>query len=258
MDTQKYYYIKLKDNYFEQDNVKILEAVPNGHIYSLILIKMYLKASKHNGQLMMTSTIPYDPANLTVLASVLRHDVAHVKEAIKLGIELDLITILDGHQIWLTEIQNMIGKSSTEADRIRLYRAKLDNSPKLVEPPPPPIKKDPEKAKIQTPEQVKALYLSTLLEELHQSVDSKYKGNVKGWAKDIERLIRIDSRDPEEIENVIRWAKEPSSFWFPNIMSGRKLREKYSQLLTQMNRNIKPKKEEITLESIAKKYQIRS
>jgi len=41
-------------------------------------------------------------------------------------------------------------------------------------------------------------------------------------------------------------------------MSGRKLREKYSQLLTQMNRNIKPKKEEITLESIAKKYQIRS
>ena len=125
-DNEKYYYIKLKDNYFEQDNIKVLESMKNGHVYSLIIIKLYLKASKTDGQLMMTQRIPYDPNNVGVLASVIGHDVDHVKEAIRLGIELDLIKVIEGKEIWMTEIQNMIGRSSTEADRIRLYRKKLD------------------------------------------------------------------------------------------------------------------------------------
>lgn len=126
-DNEKYYYIKLKDNYFEQDNVKVLESMKNGHVYSLIIIKLYLKASKNDGQLMMTQSIPYDPSNVGILASVIGHDVDHVKEAIKLGAQLDLIRIIEGREIWMTEIQNMIGKSSTEADRIRIYRNNLDN-----------------------------------------------------------------------------------------------------------------------------------
>lgn len=256
MDNRKYYYIKMKDGYFEQDNVKVLESVENGHIYSLILIKMYLKASKHNGQLKMTPTIPYDPTNLRILANVLGHDIAHVKETIKLATELDLIRIVDGREIWLTEIQNMIGKSSTEADRIREYRAKLDRKPKLADR--PKAKKEPQDDKIPTPEQTQALTLSMLLEDLHKLSDGKFKGNVKSWSKDIEKLIRIDKRDPEEIERVLRWAKEPSNFWFPNIISGRKLREKFPQLLSQMNR-LKPEdKKEISLDQIAKKYNIRS
>ena len=125
-DNEKYYYIKLKDSYFDQDNIKVLESMKNGHTYSLIIIKMYLKAAKTAGQLMMTQRIPYDPSNVDTLASVLGHDVDHVKEAIRLGVQLDLIKIIDGKEIWMTEIQNMIGKSSTEADRIRLYRKKLD------------------------------------------------------------------------------------------------------------------------------------
>jgi predicted phage replisome organizer len=124
-DNHKYYYIKLKDNYFDQDNIKILESMKNGYIYSLVLIKMYLRASKYDGRLMMTQTIPYEPNNLDVLASVLGHDVDHVKEAIRIGTKLDLITIVDGKEIWLTEIQNFIGQSSTEADRVRKYRAKI-------------------------------------------------------------------------------------------------------------------------------------
>ena len=125
-DNEKYYYIKLKDSYFDQDNIKVLESMKNGHIYSLIIIKLYLKASKTDGQLMMTQRIPYDPNNVSILANVIGHDVDHVKEAIRLGVELDLIKIIDGREIWMTEIQNMIGQSSTEADRVRLYRKKLD------------------------------------------------------------------------------------------------------------------------------------
>ena len=124
-ETKKYYYIKLKDNYFDQDNIKILEAQPNGHTYSLIILKLYLKACSHEGQLMMTDRIPYDPDGIDILASVLNHDVDHVKEAIRMGVKLDLITVLDSGDMWMTEIQNLIGQSSSEADRIRAYRHKL-------------------------------------------------------------------------------------------------------------------------------------
>ena len=123
--NKKYYYIKLKDNYFEQDNIKVLEAVPNGHVYSLIIVKLYLKATKYGGQLKMTESIPYDPQKIDILANVLNHDVAHVKEAIKLSSELGIISIFDTGEIWMTEIQNFIGHSSSEADRKREYRSNI-------------------------------------------------------------------------------------------------------------------------------------
>lgn len=127
-DNKKYYYIKLKDNYFDQDNIKILEAMDNGYIYSLIILKLYLKSSKYNGRLMMTTTIPYDPKKLSILANVIGHDVAHIKDALSYAKELDLISILDTGEIWMTDIQNFIGNSSTEADRIREYRTKLKST----------------------------------------------------------------------------------------------------------------------------------
>ena len=124
-DNKKYYYIKLKDNYFDQDNIRVLESVPNGHTYSLIVVKLYLKATKYGGQLTMTVSIPYSVDTVNTLASVISHDVAHVKEAIRMAVELDLISILDSGEMWMTEIQNLIGQSSSEGDRKRVYRAKI-------------------------------------------------------------------------------------------------------------------------------------
>ena len=54
------------------------------------------------------------------------------------------------------------------------------------------------------------------------------------WTKDIDRMLRIDKIDPDEVAAVIAWSqKDP--FWRSNILSGKKLREKYPQLLMKMN-----------------------
>lgn len=54
------------------------------------------------------------------------------------------------------------------------------------------------------------------------------------WTKDIDRMLRIDKIDPDEAAAVIAWSqKDP--FWRSNILSGKKLREKYPQLLMKMN-----------------------
>ena len=60
--------------------------------------------------------------------------------------------------------------------------------------------------------------------------------NLSTWARDVELLIRIDKRTPEEIGRVIDWCQQPGGFWGPNILSGRKLREKFDTLSGQMLR----------------------
>lgn len=122
-DNKKYYYLKLKENFFESEELMILENQENGMEYSLILLKMYLRSLKGEGKLMIRNLIPYTPETL---AKVLRHDVSIIQEAIGVFEELGLIEKLDGGAIFMTDIQNFIGESSTEADRKRAYRARIE------------------------------------------------------------------------------------------------------------------------------------
>ena len=96
--------------------------------------------------------------------------------------------------------------------------------------PPAPVQKT------QTiPEQAKRLAL--LLYDLHRQIDTHFttsQKHIEQWAKDIEKLNRIDKRSYEDIEKVILWIKTAGNFWCPNIISGTKLREKYPQVFLQM------------------------
>jgi phage replication O-like protein O len=57
---------------------------------------------------------------------------------------------------------------------------------------------------------------------------------ITGWAKDIEKLIGIDQQEPSTVEEVIFFATH-DDFWGPNILSGKKLREKWDTLTRKMN-----------------------
>ena len=121
-DNQKYYYMRLKEGFFDEDVIKIIEALPDGYLYSNILMKLYLKSLKCNGKLMFNERIPYSP---DVLATITRHQVGTIEKALKLFKELDLIEILDNGAIYMLDIQNLIGRASTEADRKKEYRARI-------------------------------------------------------------------------------------------------------------------------------------
>jgi len=56
---------------------------------------------------------------------------------------------------------------------------------------------------------------------------------VTGWAKDIEKLIGIDQQEPSTVEEVIFFATH-DDFWGANILSGKKLREKWDTLTMKM------------------------
>ena len=122
-DNRKYYYMRIKENFFDSDEIKLLESIPNvGYKYSNILLKMYLKSLKFNGRLMFNDTMPY---NAEMLSVVTGHSIGDVKDAIEKFKALGLIEVFDSGEIYMLDIQSFIGKTSTEADRIKAYRREV-------------------------------------------------------------------------------------------------------------------------------------
>ena len=131
-DNKKYYYLKLKENFFESDTLILLESQKDGYLYSNILLKLYLRSLKNEGRLAFNNLIPY---NVEMLATLTRHQVGTVEKALRMFEQLGLIEILDNGVIYMTDIQNFIGKSSSEADRQREYQKRItDEKQKLLEP----------------------------------------------------------------------------------------------------------------------------
>ena len=143
-DNKKYYYLKLKENFFDSDNMIILESMSDGYLYSNILLKLYLKGLKDNGRLMLNDVIPY---NAQMLAKITRHQVGTVEKALDIFKQLGLIEVLDSGAIYMLNIQNYVGRSSTEGDRKRQARARIeaeklaisDNSRQMSDKRPPEI-----------------------------------------------------------------------------------------------------------------------
>ena len=66
----------------------------------------------------------------------------------------------------------------------------------------------------------------------NQNTAAKEK-TITGWALDIEKLIGIDKQEPSTVEEVIFFATH-DDFWGANILSGKKLREKWDTLTMKM------------------------
>lgn len=72
------------------------------------------------------------------------------------------------------------------------------------------------------------------------------KPNYDMWDSHIEKLHRIDGYELRQIEYVIKWCQQ-DSFWKSNILSTKKLREKFGSLVVKIKsekeKKVAPKKE---------------
>lgn len=121
-ENQTYYYLKLKEGFFDGDGIKLLESMDNGYLYSNILLKMYLKSLRNNGCLLFNDYIPY---NIKMLSTITGHNPDIVKQAIDIFKSLGLIEQLDNGAIFMLDIQQYIGSISTEGERKAKYRERI-------------------------------------------------------------------------------------------------------------------------------------
>lgn len=127
-NKSSYYYLKIKENFFDTEDMKLLESMDNGYQYSNILLKMYLLSLKNGGKLMYKDKIPY---NSRMLSTILNHNIDILDKAVNIFKELNLIEVMDTGAIFMIDIQNFIGKSSDEADRIRAFRSRIETEKQL-------------------------------------------------------------------------------------------------------------------------------
>ncbi|EEV48091.1 hypothetical protein EA73_01973 [Enterococcus faecium] len=242
-DNKRYYYLKLKENFFDSDEMVLLESMPDGYIYSNILLKLYLRSLKHEGKLMFNDRIPF---NSTMLATITRHSVGVVEKAVQIFRDLQLIDVLDNGAIYMSDIQSFIGKSSTEADRKREYRKKIEEAkrnlitggqvsdkcpdkttPELEIEIEKDIDKEEKKGKYSDEHLRLAKKLqSNLTEDFPKEMN---KVDIEKWADTIRLMEERDKASIEAIEYVINWLPT-NEFWFGNIRSAKKLREKFEKL----------------------------
>jgi len=100
-----------------------------------------------------------------------------------------------------------------------------------------------DKNNIFTSDSIECRLSEFLFKHIRENDPKMKEPNFQKWAKDINSIIRLDKREPEEIKKVIQWCQE-SNFWKSNILSPGKLRKQYSTLLIQMkNQESTAKKE---------------
>ena len=115
-DNRKYYYLKLKENYFDDDSIVLLESMQDGVLYSNILLKLYLKSLKHGGRLQLDEDIPY---TAQMIATITRQQIGTVERALQIFLKLGLVEVLDSGTFYMSNIELLIGQSSTEAAKLQ-------------------------------------------------------------------------------------------------------------------------------------------
>ena len=112
----KFFWLQLKEDFFDDDAIQWLEEQkPNGRDYAYFYLKLCLKSLKTNGILIRNVgeiLIPYDNEKLAELTKL---DFDTVTVAMELLKKIGLVKILENGEIYLSQIENLIGKKSIGA-----------------------------------------------------------------------------------------------------------------------------------------------
>ena len=73
-----------------------------------------------------------------------------------------------------------------------------------------------------------------LFEKILSRNPNHKKPNIQSWAKDVDRMIRIDHRTPADIRRVIEWCQADVTFWQSVILSTANLRKNFDKLTAKM------------------------
>lgn len=117
--STKYYWLKLKRDFFKRHDIRIIEDMENGKDYVLFYLKLLVESIDHQGQLRFSETIPY---NEKMLSTITNTNVDIVRSAIKIFTELKMMCLLDDGTLYLEQVNSMTGSETKYAIDKRIYR----------------------------------------------------------------------------------------------------------------------------------------
>ena len=145
-NKEKYYWFKLKDDFFKRHDIKIIKSMPNGKDYVIFYLQLLCESLSHNGKLRFNEEIPYSEEMLSVITDT---NIDVVRSAMKLFEQLKLVEVMDDQTIYMTKLQSMIGSTTIGAEKKQIQlerkRQELIGGGTKVEKIPPDIDIEKEK-----------------------------------------------------------------------------------------------------------------
>lgn len=120
--AKKYYWMKLREDFFEDDTMEWLEEQPNGKEYALFYLKLCLKSVKTNGLLVRNVGNIFVPYDTRKLAEITHTDFDTAVVAMEIFKNIGLVEILEGGQINIPRMEEMIGSETDKAAMMRKIR----------------------------------------------------------------------------------------------------------------------------------------
>ena len=120
MAEKRYYWLKLYKDFFTSKRIKMMRSIRGGDTYTIIYLKMQLKALDTDGYL-------YFDGYMNEFAEELALDIDETVENVKMAINFLLNVGLlesnaEGTDYKLTYMENLIGSETASTQRVRDYR----------------------------------------------------------------------------------------------------------------------------------------
>lgn len=119
--AKKYFWLKLKDNFFTQPKIKKLRRIAGGDTYTIIYLKMQLLSLKDDGKIVFENI---EDNLIEELSLKLDEDIDNVDVTVKYLITQGLMEQITEDEYCLNETVQNIGSESSSAARMRRLRNK--------------------------------------------------------------------------------------------------------------------------------------
>ena len=121
MANKKYYWLKLKENFFTDKTIKKLRKIAGGDTYTIIYLKLLLKATETDGKLYFDGV---EDTFADEIALDIDEDSENVKVTLMYLIKNRLLVEISDYEMELTRINEMIGSETNKAELMRKKRAR--------------------------------------------------------------------------------------------------------------------------------------
>ena len=132
MSSKRYYWIKLKTNFFNQDEIDFLLSQKNGCEYVVLYQMLCLNTANTNGKLenrIGEMIVPYDVDKIVRDTKYFDYDTVVV--ALELYKKLSLIYLNENGCLMIANYDEMVGSETSSAKRVREWRAKQETQKTL-------------------------------------------------------------------------------------------------------------------------------
>ena len=121
MAAKKLYWLKIKDDFFADRNIKKLRKIAGGDTYTIIYLKMMLLSLKNEGKILYEGV---EDTFAEEMALVLDETTENVEVTINFLMKAGLIEQEDPEQFFMTAIPESIGSETQKAAIMRRKRAR--------------------------------------------------------------------------------------------------------------------------------------